>query len=634
MDIEIELEKIISRQKIKLCDLEFEEDDDEGNDPYFKISKCLEIYEIEQSDEILKRLIFEYIEIRDFKNTFKYIDEYIKHGFSDSNIFVALKEELNCFFDNIHKALSYVEKKQILMCWIDSVQYDEVEEFPFLKKMRDDSLCFDNAYTVMPYTVATFWTLFCQKMPIEDGYHKYRYEHITKDNSVVLKTLDEHGLNFVYHGSSMELFGIEKPNYKLRKYTECSIGDGENKVKEIMQQSTTNPSEDICTRVLWNGLKTLLQGKEVFSLLYMVLETHTPYIAGNIKSGYVNNQFKPKIEQIASAREYIDGQLEFYWNIWKDYATTIFMSDHGKVVKGTKKRYYRDRFHTMMMINGKDIVNKHVTEMFSYIDFVDIVKYCICPYENIEIKTRKYVPVENLDAYGKVAIMGMLSGKNIAKNSLVGYRGIRTENEMFLQRNDGQKIYYKYPCIQNLYGVEDSSRIERVCNDYFKLPLIDIWNNNFFKHTQKIYRAIERHDNRMAEKQREADLLLKKLILLFDEGAVVALRGGGESANEIIKKTKGLINIKYIIDQALTTDEGWPGCEYIQSSQINEKKITDIIITSYDNRYIMRDELKCYENDIRIIDLYEFFEKNGLLLGEDYHADKICPEDLKEFIND
>lgn len=633
MNIDIELDNIMQNFMIEpyCCKLNrMINGDSTSIDEYKEISSYLENYFTTDSEDQLCFIIYKYISIRDFRNAFKYIDEYLEKYNTYSDRLKKLKECLLIFFKRIKEELSKNNNNPIAMCWIDSVQYDEVQEFPFLSNMRDNSLCLDNAYTVMPYTIPTFWTLFCQKMPVEDGYHNYRYEHITKDNSNVLRYLEDKGYTFIYHGNSLELFGIEKENTRHKNFTEFEMGDNKNSINEILKETTMNLSEDICPLVLWNGLRTIVSGEKSFSLLYMVLETHTPYIAGNITREYVCDQYEPKVEQIACAREYIDGQLEFYWNIWKDCATTIFMSDHGKLVEGKKQKIYRDLQHTMMMINGKLIKKKRVKDMFSYIDFFDVVKICVEPNKPYSINKRDYVPIENLDVYGRLVFMRMIDedDKNISKDCLLGYRGVRTQNETFLVRNDGKKYYYKKPCLQNLYGVDRSDELEQKYNVFFVSPLIDIWNNSFYKHTQKIYKAIERHDNRVAELQNEAEKLLKELFLSFGENEVIALRGGGASAYEIIK-TVG--NIKYIIDMSISSSEGWPGCEYIRPEQIDDKGISTILITSYDYRKQMKEELQSLEDHIRVIDLNEYFEGHGLVLKEDYRADKVSVMDIKEF---
>lgn len=603
-------------------------------DPYADISYYLERLDVNNpNEEILIKLIYKYFEIRDFANALIYIDIYIKKNLYQCEKVKCLKKDIRRFLQEIKKLINTKKETSIIMNWIDAVQYDEIEEFPFLKEMKERTLCFDNAYTVSPFTIPTYYTIFCKKRPVEDKLHLYKHDIINEENSKLLYRLKKEGYDFERKGVALNLFERENCSYVHKLYDELVEKTNEtldvdfNKLKKYKEMDA---KEDICPMVMWEGVKTLLHGEKNFVLLHTVMETHTPYIAGNIKKGYVNDQYEPKDKQVVDAREYVNQQVEFYWNLWKENAITIFMSDHGKYTVGMNKKVYRDIFHTMLMIDGKNIPVKHYDRMFSYLDFDKLVDYIIRPDEKKLFElAREFVIVEDLDRYA-ISVLSQ-TNNSMLKSKVLGYRGVRTKkNTMFMIRNDGKEMYYRFPCIQNLYGEVDSSEEEKLYNRTFTEPIIDIWSDDYFKFSRIIYKAMRYHDNRVRNMQNRAGELLVQL-LEENKNEVIALRGGGETANEILRIMGSKYNIKYVIDRSLTTEEGWPGITYFKEQDVgNYKDVSVVVIVSYDYREQMRCDLECnslYRN-IKIIDLYKYYEDNGLLLGEDFHADKIGYEDL------
>lgn len=615
---------------------EYYENTTHKRDPYADINFWRKelLYNSEKEKMILmQKLIYTFIEIRDFKNAFSYMNEYIQCQYMNSMQMSKLKEALEGMFEVIKRKLQE-KQKSVIMCWVDSVQYGEMEEMPFLYSERANTLCFENAFTVTPYTIPTYFSIFCQKRCVKDKLQTYKHDVINKKNSKLMEFLDKQNYFFSRHGIALGIFENENCSYGVSMNDRLEYDSKLRKYKDIKNYKELDCKEDICPSLLWKGVRDILLHKKAFVLVHIVGETHTPYICGNYDGEYVNDQFHPNIKQIASARDYVDQQLEFYSEIWGERVISIMMSDHGKVVSGKTGKLYRDLYHTMLMVKGQDIEKKHCDRMFSYLKFFDLVKYLLEPEKAcLEDLFQDYVEIEDLDKYGLKVISQIINQSgNIEKSGLLGYCGVRTKNSMLVRRNDGKYMYFKFPCLIDQYEVGgDKLEIARL-REHLPKYKVNI-EDDFFIYTKVIYLAIKNHDERVESQQKKADQLLRKLFDSFSETDILALRGGGAATNEIINRMKGESRIKYIIDNSIADEVGLPEFQYIKENEIEKYPINIILITSYNFRKEMKDGLKRLDNSIKrykVVDLYEYFQENGLQLMEDYRADKISANDMKE----
>lgn len=615
---------------------EYYETSKNKRDPYADINSMRkELLRCNSNDQMLltQKLIYKYIEIRDFKNAFFFMDKYIKSQYNNFIMMINLKDALEKMFIEIKRELMNRRQNSIIMCWVDSVQYNEMEEMPFLYRERERTLCFDNAYTVSPFTIPTYFTLFCQKRCVRDKLPKYKHNIITKKNSKLMELLDENNYIFFRHGIALNIFENENCGYGVLMNDSLENDSKLRKYNEIKNYKELDCKEDICPTVLWKGLRDITLYEKVFVLVHIDAETHTPYICGNYDGEYVNDQFSPNINQIASARVYVDQQLEFYSQIWGEKIISIIMSDHGKVVFGKQGKMYRDLYHTMLMIKGSGIKKMHCKKMFSYLNFYELIKHFLHPEKSSWDKLfQDYIEIEDLDKYGLAVVTQFVNQDcNIDKNSLLGYQAIRTTDKMFVRRNDGKEMYFKFPCIVDQCGIVDRteySHLKKLLPEY-KINIKD----DFFTYTRVIYSAIHSHDKRVEKMQKKADLLVEKLFDSFSKTNVIALRGGGEATNEIIRHMGNNNPVKYIIDNSINDEEGLPEFHYITMDELEQFSIDIIIITSYNFKEEMKRELKrkgYFKTKCQIIDLYQYFYENGLELDEDYHADKISAIDMKQ----
>lgn len=612
------------------CFHEYYERHEIVRDPYANINRIKHILNNAKEDKYIwiQKLFYLYLEIRDFSYAFKYMDRYIDEKYEDYETVQSLKNKIQEFLGEINKSIS-IKSGAMAMIWIDSIQYDEATIMPFIAKEMDNSLCFDHAYTVTPYTVPTYFTLFCQKRSVQDGYNIYRKQMIDDDNSSVMKKLHENGYLFLHHGVALGLFNNDNCPYGELKQTEY---DDDTEVREnikIGKYKSYDYAEDICPVVLWNCLRDIASGRKVFTLGHVVVETHSPFVSGNFEGEYINNITKPNTSQIDSAREYVDKQMEFYSGIWGENIKSIFLSDHGKYVRLKSGKVLNDMTHTFLLVKGPGIRKRHFGGMFSYVDYDKLIELLLSDRtDEVESLARDFVEIEDFDRYG-VILAPILEDENMnfEKKTLLGYRGIRAGDDVFMRRSDGKCYYYKGNQRLNLYGLVERKNYDSLdkMTGTYQVDLSD----SMFTYTKVMLKAIERHDEETKKQQQLARELLDELFKTVDNNEVIALRPACETTYEILRKHAIRRNVKYIIDNAMAL-ENELDIEYIREGDIkNHSDIKKIFITSYNYHNEMYENLSEIEG-IEVYDIYRYLEENGIELQEDYLSDKVNGRYLRE----
>lgn len=599
-------------------------------DPYANINRVKQMLNDTKVDKYvwLQKLFYLYLEIRDFSYAFKYMDHYIDAKYDAYESVQALKGKIQEFLGEVNKSIS-VQSGAMAMIWIDSVQYDEAAVMPFIGKEMDNSLCFDRAYTVTPYTVPTYFTLFCQKRSVQDGYNTYRKQMIDDNNSSVMKMLHENGYLFMHHGVALGLFNNDNCPYGELKQTEY---DDDIEVREnikIRKYKSYDYAEDICPVVLWNCLRDIASGRKVFTLGHIVVETHSPFVSGNFDGEYVNNIANPNTSQIDSAREYVDKQMEFYSGIWGENIKSILLSDHGKNVRLKSGKVLNDLTHTFLLVKGPEIRKRHFCGMFSYVDFDKLIELLLSDStDKVEGLARDFVEIEDFDRYG-VILVPILEEENMnfEKKTLLGYRGIRVGDDVFMRRSDGKCYYYKGHQLLNLYGLVERKKYDSLdkMTGIYQVDLSD----SMFTYTRVMLKAIAQHDEETRQQQQLAEELLEKLFKTIGDREVIAFRPACETTYEILRKHAIRKNVKYIIDNSQTV-ENELGIEYIHEGDIkNHNDIRKIFITSYNHHSEMYEKLSEIEG-IEVYDIYRYLDENGIELQEDYLSDKVNGRYLRE----
>lgn len=240
-------------------------------DIYCNKKKYRKASDIKEQKIRLQMLIFQCIEIRDFLSAQEYIAEYIQKGFDDGTYkqaWSAIEE----FLQNIEERICKRECKDIIINWIDAVEYSGLEEMKFIQEICKQGLVFDNAFTPIPWTHTTMASMFMEKLPIEGKTYLFESKY-TSDNSPFLRILEQEGYVFKY---------IAYPGFYEKDFKKENLIYYEKAYKKTV---CGNRSIGCSTRLQWKAIKErLCQSKPVCCLIHNLIETHTPF-----QSVWLNN---------------------------------------------------------------------------------------------------------------------------------------------------------------------------------------------------------------------------------------------------------------------------------------------------------------------------------------------------------
>lgn len=419
---------------------------------------------------LMQRLIKEYIAIKDFKNAFYYIDEYIKKRYSGFKRYKVLKSEICNLLEKVKKCISGRKGKDIIINWIDALSFYDISAFAFLKERENESVTFKNAYTVMPWTTETLKTILFGEYPIEGKL--FLRECFSAENVNLIKALSEYGYGFGYCGM---------PRYAklFDESVQAPISYYDNKHSGSISK-------------YWEALNILCQSERPMCILIHTLrETHEPFICGEgetfIHFGSTEADWNQEMcrKQAEISGKYIDSQFAFYDRFYGEETIKIYMSDHGRIGNSPMNE---NKIHTILFVCGKKIKPRCIEGMFSLVKFPELIKEILLYRENWGHLTDDYVLIENLDAYSEPAVNDTLSGR-LKKEEMYQCRGIVTKSDRYFLYAYGKEYYFKdwelgKNEIDNPMFQKRIMDLRKICGDTF----IDICQYDKFKYSRLLYK--------------------------------------------------------------------------------------------------------------------------------------------------
>lgn len=435
----------------------------------YTIRKNYEKSNGKEKQSALRRLIKEYLLIKDFSSAFKYMDEYIEKEYDEAETYQNLKHELEQLLEKIQCQVNSRKGIDIIINWIDALPYMHLHEFPFLQDKAEKAVNFEHMYTVNPWTTETMKTLMYGKYSIKDKL--FLKDDFNTEDAVLLKMLESKGYVFSYLGM----------NKYAKLFDDKSI---------VVPELNFNKDNSSISRQ-WDALCLLCKVEQPLCLLIHTLsETHEPYICGEIEP---YQKFKcteadwNKNECQIQARisgNYIDKQFAFYDKLLGRQNIKIYMSDHGRITNSVMKE---SRVHTIFIIDHPKALHKVIKGLTSLIDFYKIIGLCLDEENNFEQLERPYVLVEALDYYNLSWIQMTLTNPEYNKWEGMQRRGIITMQDRYCRFASGMEVYYKEDDTNNqINNRKYSKRIEklrRLCDGEF----IDISQYDKFKYSKMLY---------------------------------------------------------------------------------------------------------------------------------------------------
>ena len=413
-----------------------------AEDTYENVIYYRKKYMSENNVVNLKNLIVAYLKICDFINFSKFAKEYIDNKYPDyQNMRMALDEITN-LLDYVKRKLKRRTQKDIIIVWNDQLDYSWLQYTPYMKMASIDSMFFENAYTMTPFTVPTFLEMFQGLKSIEDEIYHKPFSPSNKYNSDIIRTLEALGYEFMYIGDEADA-GLFEKKYVISNYTYNSS----------------------CIRCV-NLLQKLLDAeKPVCIILHALVETHNPYLSGELDDlkycewpGFEGISEEVALEQRKKSVLYWDKQLEFYMGFMPNSCIKVFMSDHGPRYN-IQPIYKEPTTHIIFFITGFGVPQGRYSQLFSIYNFYKVISCIISnEYKENEIFS-DYVLMQETNIFNSTTICYYL--ENNAEECFCSFRAVRTKKELYVKLSSGKKYYYLLPDEEtNCIDKADRDRLE------------------------------------------------------------------------------------------------------------------------------------------------------------------------------
>lgn len=404
----------------------------------------------------LKNLIVSYLYICDFINYSQYSKEYIEKKYRDWEIIEKALRSIQLLLDEVRNNISSRKQKDIITVWNDQVGYGELQYAPYMNRKSENSMFFENAYTMTPFTVPTFLEMFQGLKSLDDGIYYKQFPVFDSCNSELLEYIEKKGYTFVYIGDDADA-KLFSEKYRRDHYAYGSS----------------------CIRCI-DLLQVLLDEEcPVCVILHALVETHNPYLSGELDCAkwyewprFSGDTEEKAMEQMKQSLIYWDKQLNYYMNFLSENTITIYMSDHGKRFN-TQPIYKEATTHLMFFVVGKDISAQNIEEMFSIYDYKCLLQAIIEEFLDVKFFCKDYCLMQETNVFNKGTICYYV--ENDVEENSCAFRAVRTKTELYVKISTGKKYYYILPDEESNHIREKkySKRImelDKLAGDYFDDP--------------------------------------------------------------------------------------------------------------------------------------------------------------------
>lgn len=532
--------------------------------------------------EFLKRMIFLSLAFKDFMIWKKYQLEILGCLDKDEKqIYSQAGQEIEELLEHMKTVLRQRNKKDILMVWLDALNYGLEKDMPFLNGEVENGILFENAFTVIPNTMPTFRVCFTDQK--EAGVSLHSHELINAKECSLCERFKEKGYAFkVFSGYLSDVL------------------DAEWYFGEYLDQWAP------VSLLLWNAVCCLTESESpVFMMVHELPYTHAPYYTTYQNVDLLSLSYQQMKDREHYARREADEQLNFYMSLFGRDVTKIYMSDHGNGQPW-------ERLHTFFMIKSPVLPKGVVSEMFSYSAFDKVVSQLLEGQWDPAEFTADFVCVGALPMYNAKTIRNVIKKKTV-RLSAVGYSGVANKDYFYFKYNNGRELLLDrkaLPCKE--YNIPHRNDI---CSEkdllYFRKSLhewkVDL-SDGKFQDSKYIFEIL----NREAHYPRKKVDVVNEWIALSGRNRI-AIRMGGKHARVFYEwlTEENLKKIVCFIDQDKDCACSIFGKRIISVDEIESASLDGIILSSYDFDEELRREASNYPADICIFDVYDYLEKEG-----------------------
>lgn len=558
--------------------------------------ECAEAKEYKQI--YLARMIFDSAYVRDIEGMNQFIRIYAEEQYDGFERYLSFMAEVDILIAEIKERISLRKQKDIIVFWLDALEYGEDRSMPWLSSMSECGLEFSRAYTVTPYTHSTARTLFDQKYIVDD----HAFNRKVDSKCQLVKKLKDKG-------------------YKVNFYAQ--LADVDYEIKGKFSQNKYTPLSQIC----WEYLRSLIKSDgPVFAMLHEFFQTHFPYVSMGITGlEYLSPAFGDAIgkkdftAQMEQSQRYTDRILKFYTGLLNEHAFKIYMSDHGHTYS------YFDKFHTIFRVIQKDIKPQKIDGIFSYISFGRLIEKLIDGDTDYRDIISEYAKIQDTDFYNRKIIKSILDQWPQAIPHYFGYEGIVTDQGHYLRYSDGREEYYNLNPGKPVTR-EWVEKTAKLCPDYPD----DILENDKFKYSRNMHDTIDRYLKRNGSFEEAKKKAVIDIFEQLPENAAVALRGGGEHSYYLWLTLPWRLRekISCVIDRDPHCMASRIGLPVISLDQLCEKGVSHVMISSFNYEAEWSEELRNVMGDFKIIPFYEELKNRGIACKNAFYQMEFSKEDI------
>lgn len=455
--------------------------------------------EAQGKSELLRKLIYNFICIKDFVSTFHFINLYLDSYYDLDGEMIKLKKNLTRLLENIHSFIIQKEQKSFMIFLIDSLRESEIKKMSNLSKIAEESFGFTDYVTEYPTTRESIISMLTGLHVFEDKLYEKRY--VKPTDGKLFGLLSENKYEF-YYFTDLRNHPYQKLSKNNKKYID----------------NLTAPE------IFWNGLCQLIETEaNLFSVFHPLQEVHVPHwnpVYGKelIRAGeYSVDQYDLYIEQYNSSLQYIDQQLNFYIHMFKSAkCTQIIMGDHGMnhdfqfrtaMAKpghrsSTKiTRWDEEWLKPALIILHEELGRGKCKGLVRNTSLTEIIYKIIdgtIKKEELEQMDEKFIVLEIMPVYGEALIDERVKSGNF--KFILGAVGIRTASDTYVILENGEEEYYVMKSRENrINEVEYQERIQKLRDETKKYNVLDevLKYEKFYVHNKKM-RGI-----RMSQKLKE-----------------------------------------------------------------------------------------------------------------------------------
>lgn len=343
----------------------------------------------------LRKLIAKYLEIRDIYYVLYFIDEFINNQYEGYEEVLKSKQEIEELLAEIKDNIS--KKDDIVIAFVDAFRaidwYDKKEEqFKLLKNISKNSKCFVNSSATGPVTYESMYSIMTGKMPLEGKIYNNKYSFDVEESEFFNEAV--------------------KRGYKINNYfneTYKIMEENENVKQYIGEYLTFN---------LWRLICNMAEKQSKNIHFFYAIELHIPFICGYLENEPIETvfsrmgleeseeDFEKVSKQFENCLEYINLEINYFWDFLSEDMRKIIFSDHSHIVNNYKKApyymYYNDieqSVHNVFMISGKNIEPGIIKDLVSMRDFNKILLPILddkdCSVIKRDVVQYEYYPVMN-----------------------------------------------------------------------------------------------------------------------------------------------------------------------------------------------------------------------------------------------